>query len=259
MIASRQIVNQHYLAIMAHKELKGIAKTRNIVEFLKLYQALEGRNPIVPGIGLLVGEAGIGKTTAISWLQNQTNCIVVECSPVWTPYTMLSDIAFELGEPTSGGAQAVMNRVVERFKTSGKGLVLDETDDRLFVSGRKYHQMVDLLRAIHDRTRNPLVFCGYKNMRTTIARFPQLDGRVSQMVDFERLDIDDTKLFVKAICPELNLSADLLTLLFKATEGRPRQTVTAVEQIRVIAAGETWKEVTADLWGDRRFFPGDRR
>jgi AAA domain len=244
---------------MAHKELKGIAKTRNIIEFLKLYQALEGRNPNVPGIGLLVGEAGIGKTTAISWLQNQTNCIVVECSPVWTPYTMLSDIAFELGEPTTGGAQAVMNRVVERFKTSGKGLVLDETDDRLFVSGRKYHQMVDLLRAIHDRTRNPLVFCGYRNMEVTIARFPQLDGRVSQLVRFERLDLDDTELFVRAICPELKLAADLLPVLFKAAEGRPRQTVTAVEHMRTVAAGEGWKEVTAAAWGDRKFFPGDRR
>jgi DNA transposition AAA+ family ATPase len=245
---------------MAHqKELKGIAKTRNIVEFLKLYQALEGRNPNVPGIGLLVGEAGIGKTTSISWLQNQTNCIVVECSPVWTPYAMLADIAFELGEPTTGGAQAVMNRIVERFKTSGKGLILDETDDRLFVSGRKYHQMVDLLRAIHDRTKNPLVFCGYRKMEVTIARFPQLDGRVSQLVRFERLDLDDTELFVRAICPELKLSADLLTGLFKATEGRPRQTVTAVEHIRAAAASEGWKEVTASLWGDRKFFPGDRR
>jgi hypothetical protein len=82
---------------------------------------------------------------------------------------------------------------------------------------------------------------------------------VSQLVRFERLDLDDTELFVRAICPELKLAADLLPVLFKAAEGRPRQTVTAVEHMRTVAAGEGWKEVTAAAWGDRKFFPGDRR
>jgi hypothetical protein len=244
---------------MAQTEIKGIAKTDNVSNLFKMYQALDGRSRNVPGIGLLAGEAGIGKTTAITWLQNRTKSIVLECSPVWTPYGMLSDLCRELGEGSGGGASAALNRIVERLRIQGRGLVLDECDDRLFMPGRKYFEMVDLLRAIHDRTGVPLIFVGYQRMRQTVARFPQLEGRVSQEVDFHRLTISDTRLFAEALHPHLKLADCLIKRLFKSTEGRPRQTVTALELINSVSAGERWAEVTAEVWGDRKFFPGDRQ
>jgi DNA transposition AAA+ family ATPase len=236
-----------------------IARTRNIRELTKLYQALEGRSKNVPGIGLVVGEAGIGKTTSVTWLQNQTNCVVVECSSLWTPYSMLSDIADDLGVANGGGAQRLLNRLVERFAATRRGLVLDEAEERLFLPGRKHLQMVDVLRSIHDRTGVPLVFVGYQKMLRTVTAFPQLEGRVSQSCEFERLDFEDTKLFVEAIVPGLTLTPDLQRVLFTSTQGRPRQTITAVENLRNEAAANQWEVVGVAEWGDRKFFPGDKR
>jgi hypothetical protein len=240
-------------------EPKGIAKTSNVSNLFKMYQSLDGRSRNVPGIGLLSGDAGLGKTTAVAWLQNKTNCLVIECSPVWTPYGLLRDIATELGESPTGGAAALLGRVVDRLKMSRRGLVLDETDERLFLPGRKYLQMVDLVRAIHDRTGVPVIFVGYKQMLQTVSRFPQLDGRVTQIVEFETLTVADTKLFAAAVSPGLKLADCLIELLFACTGGRPRQTVTALEAIQIVQKSEGWPEVTAVGWGDRKFFPGDRR
>lgn len=235
-----------------------IAQTRNIRELLILFQYLDGRNPQVPGIGLLIGEAGIGKTTAVTYLKNYVNPAVVTASSLWTPYQMLCDIARELGEVPSGGAAALQNSLVEKFRVTKRGLVLDECEERLFLTGRKYVQMVDILRDLHDRANMPLIFVGYQKMLGTVSRFPQLEGRVSRSLEFQRLDVADTELFVQALHPTLILSKSFLELLHRRTDGRPRQTVTSLEAIAEVAKVEGWGEVTPALWGDRVLFQGDR-
>ncbi|NCJ05175.1 AAA family ATPase [Synechococcales cyanobacterium C] len=235
-----------------------IARTRSVQGLLKIYQSLDGRSRHVPGIGLVLGEAGIGKTTAVTWLRNQCNCLIIECNPLWTPHSMLGDIAAELGESTGGGSTALLNRLVAKLRLTGRGLVLDECDDRLFASGRKYHQMIDCLRALHDRTGVPLIFVGYLQARRTISLFPQLQGRVTQEIEFERLDLEDTQKFIDCLS-DCQIESDLLEEMFISTQGRPRQTVTAIENINALAREQQWESVSAEKWGAQPFFPGDRR
>jgi ABC-type uncharacterized transport system YnjBCD ATPase subunit len=74
-----------------------IARVSNIVLLANATDALIQRAPGLPGIGLIHGPSGYGKSTAIAWLRNFVNGVHIRAWPTWTPTAMLSMIIKELG------------------------------------------------------------------------------------------------------------------------------------------------------------------
>lgn len=62
-----------------------LALVKNVVALQMAYEALEGRDLGIPGMALVYGETGAGKTTGITWLVTRPGWI--RCSRrcrVWT-------------------------------------------------------------------------------------------------------------------------------------------------------------------------------
>jgi hypothetical protein len=237
---------------------QSIAKTKNLTMLLELYQSLDGARSHVEKMGLVLGEPGIGKTTAATFLQNQTNCLLITCLPIWTNRSMLQAIALELGESGTGSAAAIFDRCASKLRITRRGIVFDETDERLFQNEKRHIAMVDTIRALYDQAKTPFVFIGYNQTRSIINGFPQLDGRISQQANFQRLDDADTRRFLDLFA-QFTPKACLFSALMQATEGRPRQTVTAIENLNNKAAELGLSELSVEDWGNAPLFPGDRR
>jgi hypothetical protein len=136
--------------------------------------------------------------------------------------------------------------------------VFDETDERLFQNEKRHIAMVDKIRALYDQAKTPFVFIGYNQTRSIINGFPQLDGRISQQANFQRLDDAYTRRFLDLFA-QFTPKACLFSALMQATEGRPRQTVTAIENLNNKAAELGLSELSVEDWGNAPLFPGDRR
>jgi DNA transposition AAA+ family ATPase len=244
---------------LCSKEIKmQIARSKNVLSLLKLYQSLDGSPAHVPRMGLVLGSPGAGKTTAVTFLANQTNCAVVECSPCWTLSSMLRSIAHELSMPDARSNQEFLELIAKQLRQTRRGIVFDETDERLFQGGAKHRVLIDAVRALYDRSNVPFIFVGYQETARTIRALPQLEGRISQQADFQPLDLQDTQKFIE-LYKRVVFAPELVEALHAATQGRPRQTVTAIEAVNNAARERGLAEINLEQWGREPFFPGDKR
>lgn len=90
----------------------------------KLLSRVDG----LPGIGVMYGEAGRGKTIACSALANQTRGYYVQMRSAWSRKTLLGKILFEMGIKPSGTIPHLLDQVCEQIAASRRPLIVDEFD-----------------------------------------------------------------------------------------------------------------------------------
>lgn len=148
----------------------------NIIEIMSFAQ-------VAPDMGVVVGGAGLGKTTAIEkYRKENSNVFVVTAEPcLSTPNNMLSAIADELGVIERRNA-FLSRAIVNRLRGAGALLVIDEAQ-------HLSSQALDQLRTIHDKARcgvivagNESVFARLQGGETKGAQFAQLHSRVGMRI-----------------------------------------------------------------------------
>ena len=60
---------------MKHK----VVTVKNVNKSMNLLRNLQSRSSIIPGLGLIHGPSGFGKTTTVVWMFNQTRSVYVRC------------------------------------------------------------------------------------------------------------------------------------------------------------------------------------
>jgi hypothetical protein len=121
-----------------------IAQTKNLVQISEAAEALASRTPGLPGIGLVWGMTGAGKTTAACWLRDRVNAIFVRAYATWTPSAMLGAICLEAGLPRRGSCAAMVEAIVGR--------------------------LVETLRDIHDVSFQPLILIGMADFHRRVSQ-----------------------------------------------------------------------------------------
>lgn len=226
-----------------------MAIVKNVVKLRTAYDALAARDPGIPGMGLVHGFTGSGKTTAIAWLVNQINGIFVRATATWTPSAMLGSIMKELGAaPLHRGSAAMVNHIVAQLPMSASSLFVDEAD--YLFSNLK---MLDTLRDIHDLTGCPVILIGMEGIERRLTHRLQLARRISQWVEFLPLDVEDARILADTLC-EVDIQGDLLERVHQETSGSIGLMVVGMSRIEALAKANGWKVIDNDLWADRRLF-----
>jgi DNA transposition AAA+ family ATPase len=230
-----------------------MAIVKNVTALREAFDALANRDHGIPGMSLVCGETGFGKTTAIAWLVNQVGGVYVRAYASWTLSAMLGAIMKELGaSPISGnGANARMvDHIIQKLAMSGKPLFIDEADYIL-----KDERMVDSARDIHDTSGCPVTIIGMKNFDRKVVHRAQLAGRISHWVRFAPADLEDARELTTTVC-EVEIAEDLLEQLHRQSGGSMRLMVIALARIEALAKANSWKKVDEHKWGARELFLG---
>lgn len=215
------------------------------------FEELQHRTAGTPGMGLIHGFTGAGKTTATCWLISHHNAVYVRALALWSAQSMLQVICREIGIDYQGSPSRILPQVIERFALTGRALFVDEAD-YLFHNPR----LLETLRDIHDQTLCPVVLIGMEGIDRKILRHKQLARRISQWIEFKPLDLEDLAKVAAATCP-VEVAPDLLALLHRDSKGSVGLAVVGLAQIARVGRGQD-KAVDLDLWGDREFFLGGR-
>lgn len=228
---------------------KQMAITKNVVALRSAYDALLNRDAGIPGLGLVHGNTGHGKTTAIAWLVNQVHGIYVRAGATWTPSAMLGVILRELGaEPTQNNSALMVQRIIEALAPENRLLVVDEAD--YLFSNLK---MLETLRDIHDVSGCPVMIVGMEGIERRIVNRPQFRRRISQWVEFCATDFEDARTVTDAVC-EIEIDDDLLKRAHEDAAGNVGLMVVGLSRIEQLAKANGWKKMDLARWGHRKLF-----
>jgi len=226
-----------------------MAIVKNVVNLQTAYASLSNRDHGIPGMGLVYGFTGAGKTTSIAWLINQVNGVYVRANATWTPTSMLGSIMTELGAaPLHHGGARMVAYIVEKLALDNRPLFVDEADYLL-----QNTKMIETLRDIHDISGSPVVLIGMEGIERKLVHRLQLARRVSQWVEFLPADLEDARTFATTVC-EVEIADDLLRHLHDETKGSMGLMAVGLSRIETLAKTNGWRTVDVKQWGGRQLF-----
>lgn len=219
-----------------------IISVKNITRLKSAGDALTSRAYGMPGMGLVYGDTGAGKTTAITWYINQCHGVYVRAMALWSPSAMLEAICTELEIPMSRSLAGTITMIISELEKTGRPLFIDEAD---YIIDQK--RMVETLRDLHDMSSVPVILIGMDGIHRKIQARKQVSGRLAQWVKFEGCDIGDARMLADGLC-EVIVDTDLLAALHKATRGLARNLTVGLSRIESVGKRRGIDRMTLADW-----------
>jgi DNA transposition AAA+ family ATPase len=170
-------------------------------------------------IGVIVGEAGIGKTTSVHrYMEKNPSAILIEVDQNFTKRTLVLAIAGAVGVDTKGGVAAICTRIIEVLRNRDTLLIFDEAE-----------YMPDIClelvrRVINDKANTGVVFVGMKALEYKLRNLQrdhrQLLSRVGAFLKLDTLGKQDALKILSAIWQDL--SKEVVDAFVKAANGSVR-------------------------------------
>jgi DNA transposition AAA+ family ATPase len=233
---------------MRHK----IVPIKNVSRVLDASEALINRTLGMPGIGLIWGRSGLGKTTAATWMVNQCHGVYVRAIATSTPSSLLGAIMREVDIDVRGSTNADrVEAIVQKLAESQRPLFIDEAD--YIVESKR---LTETLRDIHDLSTVPVILIGMDNIKRKLREREQFTGRIAQWVEFQPADMADARLLADGMC-EVKIADDLLERLHKAATGSVRLITVGLGRLEQFARTRGMEALcNADWTGGEEFFIG---
>lgn len=199
---------------------------------------LHKREDGIPGMSLLFGEPGLGKTRTCLWWCAQNDGAFIRTKKLMNGRWLLEEIVAELGEAPQRRISDIFRQAVDRLLERPTTLFIDEADYLAHDA-----RVIETLRDIHDTTGTPLVLIGMDQADKKLMRFKHLYDRFSEIIRFHPLSEADVKSVAEQMC-ECKLSDDAVQHIHSQAN-RFRRVVVHLYRAEAIARTNSLKEVTA--------------
>lgn len=242
-----------------------VLPVKNVSRLKAAGDALMQRSMGLPGIGLISGPTGYGKTTAATWMVNQCHGVYIRAMRLWSPKTMLMNLMRELDlDPRAKNNGEMVEAIIQRLAETNRPIFLDEADYVVESS-----RLLDTLRDIHDMSTVPVILIGKDKLAARI-KDEQFTGRVLEhaKVEFQGADIEDARILATGLA-EVGIADDLLIRLHndacpkdtktKNTTGGAeiRRLLVGLSTIEYFARTRGMDNVTLEDWPEgKNFFVG---
>ena len=153
-------------------------------------------------IGVLVGEAGTGKTKAAKEYSKQNpDVIFIEADLSFTTKVFFRELHKKLGMDGNGGIYDLFADCVEKLTDSNRLIIIDEAENLPY-------RALDMVRRLYDKANIGILLIGLPrliaNLRGKRGEFKQLYSRVGIVMALDEFSESDTKLIVQTIFPNTN-------------------------------------------------------
>lgn len=214
-------------------------KTANVVAFTAAMTRLATRNDGVPGMALVYGAPGLGKTQATTyWVANNENVVYIRAKALMSPRWMLEELATELGGDAKYRSISLFRQCADSLRDHRRMILVDEID-YLIPDPR----LLNTLRDFHEETGAPIVLIGMTGVDKGLSvRYKPLTDRLSEVVPFKEFSLSDVKLIADQLC-DVKLTVDACEALYGRAR-RFRQIVTLLYKIEHLARTNSIKEIT---------------
>lgn len=229
---------------MHHK----IVYTSNLVKAMEAMDALSSRQPGEEGMGLIYGDPGQGKTTAISYLLNHYDGIFLRANVTWTVTSMLQALMMELDLEPQYRRAPMIQSAIEALAMNRRPIFVDEADYLL-----RQTDMLDALRDIYDSADVPVLMVMMEEsprLIKTNRRLARFRRRITQWVEFQGISQEDTR----KVCQErseVEITDDLITeRLHPETRGKISEVCIAIRKVERFARANDLARVGLAEYGE---------
>ena len=172
-------------------------------------------------IGIVYGEPGLGKTTAIKqYASNNTGVIIIKAEENTSMKNLAAELYEKLGLTGQTRLYSMKKEILAKLKNSGWLVIVDESEF-LKVKGFTF------LRGLHDDCENTfgLLFCGteklYNNLLKLKGDFAYLTSRIGYRFSLEKLKQEDVTALVESVIPDYEIAQEI----FSRSNGNARTVV----------------------------------
>lgn len=230
-----------------------VAPLTNVSLTMKALERALGRSRGLPGIVVLHGPSGWGKSTAAAYAAAQTRAYYVAMQSVWTRRAFLEAVAREMGLVHQGTTLAALaGQVSEQLVMSGRPLLIDEADVLAERDGG-----AGIIKDLYESTLGTLMLIGEEKLPHKLTRYERLHGRVLEWVGAQPASLADAQALVRIYAPGLVIGEDLLNHLVRLAKGSVRRLAVNLDRIRAEAKSLGWQQVDLALWGARAIYTGE--
>jgi len=210
-------------------DLTKIAPLNNVMLITEMVDKVVNRPAHLPGMAVLYGPSGFGKTFSAQFAANQYKAFYLEVGAFWTVKRFCDALLQETGPMIRGAIPDKIDAIVERLAMTNRPLIIDEFDHM------DTDKKIELVRYLHDQTGAAIILIGEELLPNKLKRWERFHNRISQWVGAQPASINDTRLLAGKYCPELSISEDVLKVLTEASGHRARRICTNLEQVREAA------------------------
>ena len=208
---------------------KVFVKTNNVKRFITMMNNLQNRAEGVPGMALVYGEPGLGKTQVIKWWAFKNDAILIRCNQMMSARWLLKEILDYMSEIKPYSISDSFDEVIRNLVLTPRVLIVDEVD---YLTMEK-NKSIEILRDIHDKTNVPVVLVGMTSAHSRLKKFSHLYDRLSEIVKFERFSKTDIKTIVKELS-EIEMTDCAIQYIY-SNLNRFRQIVKVINKAETIA------------------------
>ncbi len=217
-------------------------ETGNVSRFEAAMGVLRDTDAGQPGLGVVWGRAGRGKTMAARRHAVSNRAVYLRALQDETPTAMLSRLCGELVKidgATPRTASAAKTMACGLLDKSKRPVLVDEAD-------RLKMPLVEHLRDIHDLTGVPVVFVGEDSLWPMLNSKRRIWSRVTQAVEFGPVTSEDVMLYASKAAG-LSLAPEAALALEQRSEGDFRLLHRDMAALSRMAKTARIHEVSADM------------
>ena len=229
------------------------AMLANVTALLECVDRLKGRASHLPGLAVLYGPSGYGKSVAATVAMSMHDAAYVEAKPSWTKRALLEAIAVELGVVPAKLIYKTAEACGEELAASQRVLLIDEADI-LVARG-----LIETVRELHMLSEAPIVLIGEEALPGSLKATERVHNRVLEWVPAAAATLQDARALADMYVHGTHVADDLLALFVERTKGRIRRIVVNLDRIHDAAAKAPPAEgvATRAWWGERDIYTGE--
>ena len=211
-------------------------KTKNVKGFINLIHNLKNKPDNISKIGLVYGNAGLGKTKTALYLSIQFDTIYVRATNKMTTKWLLEEIVKELDEIPRFYTADIFRQCVNALKTNSPIIIVDEID-YLLVDFR----MIETLRDLHDETGIPIILVGMQLAKHKLKKHNHLFDRISEIYNFKEFEYSDIKQITEELS-EVDIKKDAVHIIHNKAKSF-RKIVEMIDMFEKVAQANGLTEI----------------
>lgn len=231
----------------------GVAAIATLDVVVATLEKLTSRRQGVPGIGVLYGPSGWGKTFATNTLASEARAYYVQMASAWRSKDLLIKILAEMGvSHKTSTVSKLLDLVSQQLAASRRTLIIDEFDH-----AAKSDALVELTRDIYEQSQGSLLLVGEEMLPRKLEAWERFHSRVATWAPAQKVSIDDSVKLAPIYCPGIRLADEVIDSLVERSKGSVRRVVTCLTVIHDHAMLNALEEISVKTLA-KIVLPSDR-
>ncbi|KGE77672.1 AAA family ATPase [Halomonas salina] len=228
-----------------------IVPLTNVGLLASAVENVTNRPPELPGIAVMYGFSGYGKSLAAAYTANLHRAYYLQCRESFTKKAFVQAMLREMGITPTKTLNDMIDQVAEQLSRSGRPLIIDDVQYILEKAA------ANLITDLYEASQGTLILIGEEHVPTAMSRrLERLHNRVLEWVPAQPASLDDVSLLAAKSYPEIEIDDDLLEMVNTRVGGCLRRVAVNLYQIHAEALANGWTLVGLKEWGDREIHTG---